>query len=79
MIDVWPWDQVREGNESYPATPKIGKPIRFTATKKVASEFERFRKISATEGGLVAKSQAALVLQVSTQRVGDLVAEKRLR
>ena len=80
VIDAWPWDKVRAGNDSYPARPKIGKPYPlYRNEKNIGAEFERFRLVSELEGGLIAKAQAALVLGVSKQRVSDLVEEKRLR
>lgn len=80
VIDAWPWDKVRAGHEAYPARPKIGKPYPlYRNEKNIGAEFERFRRVSESEGGLIAKAQAALVLGVSKQRVSDLVEEKRLR
>ena len=80
VIDAWPWDEVRKGNPGYPVVPKAGKRYAlYRNEKNIPSEFERFQHISKHEGGLIAKTHAALVLGVSKQRLGDLVGEKRLR
>jgi hypothetical protein len=80
VLDAWPWDRVRVGHRSYPAKPRIGKRYPLYRTKdNIGAEFEWFRQASSEEGGLIAKAHAALVLGVSKQRIGDLVAEKRLR
>src|SRR5271163_4592030 len=63
VIDAWPWDKVRAGNASYPVKPKIGKPYPLYRNEEtIGSEFERFRRISEVEGGLIAKTQAAMIL-----------------
>jgi hypothetical protein len=80
VMDGWTWDSVRKGNPDYPKTPKLGHVYGLNRTPgNIQEEFNRFQHASKFARGLVPQAQAALILELSKQRVNDLVADGRLR
>ena len=79
FIDGWTWDFVRKGNPKYPKVPMLGHVYELNRTPgNLEEEFMQFRYASEYAGGLLPQAQAARVLDLSKQRVNDLVADGRL-
>jgi hypothetical protein len=80
VMDAWEWDSIRQANPVYPKVPKYGvRYPMYRSEKFVENEFARYRQASRREGGLMTQSNAAFVLNLSKQRLSDLVQSKRLR
>jgi hypothetical protein len=79
VIDAWEWREIREANPVYPRVPKRGERYPMYRNEKIIDEeFRRFRQASRREGGLMTQANAAFVLNLSKQRLSDLVQSGRL-
>jgi hypothetical protein len=79
VTDAWEWTKIREANPIFPKVPKHG--VRYALyrnEKTVEQEFTRYREASRREGGLMTQANAAFVLNLSKQRLSDLVQGGRL-
>jgi hypothetical protein len=79
VTDAWEWDSIRQANPTYPKVPKHG--VRYPMYRNeqiIGQEFARYREASRREGGLMTQSNAAFFLNLSKQRLSDLVQSKRL-
>jgi hypothetical protein len=80
VTDAWEWESIREANQAYPKVPKHGVHYPMYRNEKIIEqEFSRYREASRREDGLMTQANAALVLNLSKQRLSDLVQSKRLR
>jgi len=79
VTDAWEWTEIRQLNPTYPKVPKRGVyyPM-YRDEKSIKQEFARYRDVSRREGGLMTQANAALVLNLSKQRLSDLVRSNRL-
>jgi hypothetical protein len=79
VTDAWEWREIREANPIYPRVPKHGVHYPMYRNEKIVNqEFARFRHASQREGGLMSQANAAFVLNLSKQRLSDLVQSGRL-
>jgi hypothetical protein len=79
VTDAWEWESIRQANPIYPKVPKHG--VRYPMyrnDKIIEREFARYRETSRREGGLMSQANATFVLNLSKQRLSDLVQSKRL-
>jgi len=80
VMDGWRWEEIVEANPDYPDVPVLGKVYELNrGSKSLTPEFRRFQKVSSAVGGLMFPAQAAEVLEISRQRLSDLLKEGRLR
>jgi hypothetical protein len=79
VTDAWEWESIREANPAYPKVPKRGVHYPMYRDEKfIKQEFARYREVSRREAGLMTQANAALVLNLSKQRLSDLVQSNRL-
>jgi hypothetical protein len=79
VIDAWEWNSIRRANPAYPRVPKRGvRYAMYRDEKIIEEEFARYRETARREAGLMTQANAASVLNLSQQRVNDLVQSCRL-
>jgi hypothetical protein len=79
VTDAWEWETIRNANPVYPKVPKRGVRYRMYRDEKIIDqEFSRYRHASRREGGLMTQANAVFFLNLSKQRLSDLVQRGRL-
>jgi hypothetical protein len=79
VTDAWEWNSIRRANPAYPRVPKHGvRYAMYRNEKIIEEEFARYREASVRQGGLMIQANATFVLNLSKQRLSDLVQSGRL-
>jgi hypothetical protein len=79
VTDAWEWNDIRRANPAYPRVPKHGvRYAMYRDEKIIEEEFARYRQVSVREAGLMTQANATVVLNLSKQRLSDLVQNGRL-
>jgi hypothetical protein len=79
VMDAWEWDEIRRFHAAYPKVPRHGVHYpMYRSEKTIEHEFGRYRRASRQEGGLMTQANATFVLNLSKQRLNDLVRTGRL-